>query len=99
MTSRIWAQDCGAAAPNLTFTKEEILATLWYAENYVQLIEGVIATGPHELRWLQELLNMRAERADEQVKGINKMMVYRNLLIHATLGYKKKQGILYRLYQ
>ena len=52
MTSRIWALDCGAAAPNLTFTKEEILAILWYAENYVQLIEDVIAKGPHELRLL-----------------------------------------------
>jgi len=89
MTSQIWALDCGTAAPNVTFTKEEILATLWYAENYVQLIENVIAKGPHELRWFQERLNMRAQRADEQVRGINKMMVYRNLLIHATLAYEK----------
>jgi len=89
MTSQIFTLDCRAAAPNLTFTKEQILATLWYAENYVQLIEGAIATGPHEARWFQERLNMRAQRADEQVKGINKMMVYRNLLIHATLAYEK----------
>ena len=89
MTSQIWALDCETAAPNLTFTKEEILATLWYAENYVQMIEGVIATGPHELRWFEERLNRFARRADEQVKGIKKMMVYRNLLIHATMAYEK----------
>jgi hypothetical protein len=30
-----------------------------------------------------------SRRADEQVKGIKKMMVYRNLLIHATMAYEK----------
>ena len=76
-----------------------ILATLRYAENHVQLIEDQIANIPHELSWLQEELKMRAQRADEQVKGVNKMMVYRKLLIQATLGYGKKQSILHRLYQ
>ena len=89
MTSQIWALDCRAAAPNLTFTKEQILATLWYAENYVKLIKRAIAKGPYELRWFEERLNRIVQRADEQVKGIKKMMVYRNLLIHATLAYEK----------
>ena len=89
MTSQIWALDCRAAAPNLTFTKDQILATLWYAENYVQLIKHAIATGPHESRWFEERLNRIVQRADEQVKGIKKMMVYRNLLIHATMAYEK----------
>ena len=93
MTSQIWALDCGAAAPNLTFTKEQILATLWYAENYVKLIKRAIAKGPYESRWFEEQLRMRAQRADEQVKGINKMMVYRNLLIHATLAYEKTRHL------
>ena len=35
---------------------------------------------------------MRAQGADEQAKGITKMMVYRNLLIHATLGYEKNRA-------
>ena len=98
MTSQIWALDCRAAAPNLTFTKEQILATLWYAENYVKLIKRAIAKRPYESRWFEERLNTRAQRADEQVKGINKMMVYRNLLIHATMAYGKHH-ILHRLYQ
>ena len=89
MTSQIWALDCGAAVPNLTFTKEQILATLWYAENYVKLIKRAIAKGPYELRWFEERLNRIVQRADEQVKGIKKMMLYRNLLIRATMAYEK----------
>ena len=76
-------------APTLTFTKEEILATLRYDENHVQLLEDQIAKMPHESSLLKEELKMRAQRADEQVKGVNKMMVYRNLLIHATMAYEK----------
>ena len=78
--------------PNLTSNKEEILATLWYAETHVQLIEDQIAKVPYELSLLQEELKIRAQRADEQVKGIHKMMVYGNLLIQATLGYKKNRA-------
>ena len=58
----------------------------------MQLIENQIAKVPHELSWLQEELKMRAQGADEQAKGITKMMVYRNLLIHATLGYEKNRA-------
>ena len=89
MTSQIWALDCGAAAPNLTFTKEQILATIWYAENYVKPIKRAAVKKPYDLRWFEERLNRRARQADEQVKGIKKMMVYRNLLIHATMAYEK----------
>ena len=66
------------------------MATLWYAENYVKLIKRAIAKGPYESRWFEERLNRIVQRADEQVKGIKKMMVYRNLLIHATMAYEKK---------
>jgi len=31
-------------------------------------------------------------RADEQVKDVYKMMVYKNLSVHATLGYKKNSA-------
>jgi hypothetical protein len=65
------------------------LATLWYAENFVKLIKRAIAKGIYESRWFEERLNRRARRAAEQVKGIKKMMVYRNLLIHATMAYEK----------
>ena len=68
------------------------MATLRYAENHVELIEDQIAKVSHDLSLLQEELKMRAQRADEQVKGVHKMMVYRNLLIHATLGYKKNRA-------
>jgi len=92
MTSQIWALDCGAVAPNLTSNKEEILATREYAENHVQLIQDQIAKVPDELSLLQEELKRRARRVDEQVKGVNNMMVYKNLLIHATLGVTRKTG-------